>query len=237
MPVTGKSAPFTNALSRLRTRPPSTTRTAGESPSSARLCQPLTILEVPKRSGCVIKCNLALQQTKLFAREFSAKVGGRELSTDLRKDPLSVTAPPARRMAEKNCTQRRGLQLSWTSRRRRRERIIGFAEKSLLDLRCDLGQPFFRAVRSMPIMPKVSLEALYTFFGILKLVRELLRYVDCMVVVFCIYLRRLVKEGQNALALRTSKRSAASGLSVFPEGAKGITDFWFSRVKRLWLAT
>jgi hypothetical protein len=97
-------------------------------------------------------------------------------------------------MAGKNCTQRRGLQLSWTSRRCGREGIIGFAEKSLLNLRCDLSQPFFCAVRSMSIMPKVSLEALYALFGILKLVRELLRYVDCMIVVFCTYLRRLVKE-------------------------------------------
>ena len=137
---------------------------------------------------------------KLFARGIQRQ--SRRVRTfdrlSLRTDPPTVTAP-ARRMAGNNCTQRRGLQLSLTGRRCRGEGIVGFAEKSLLDLRCDLSQPFFRAVRSLPIMPKVSLEALYALFGILKLVRELLRYVDCMVVVFCTYLRRLVKEGQNVL--------------------------------------
>lgn len=48
-------------------------------------------------------------------------------------------------------------------------------------------------------MPNVSLKALYTLFGVLKFVRELLRYVDCMVVVSFTYLRRLVKEGQDVL--------------------------------------
>ena len=75
----------------------------------------------------------------------------------------------------------------------------------------------------MPIMPKVSLEALYALFGVLKLVRELLRYVDCMVIVFCTYLRRLVKEGQNVLP-RDVQAIRRIWLSVFPEGAKGITD-------------
>ena len=102
------------------------------------------------------------------------------------------------------------------------------AEKSLLDLRCDLGQPFFRAVRSMPIMPKVSLEALYTFFGILKLVRELLRYVDCMVVVFCIYLRRLVKEGQNVLPRDVQAIRRIWALCLSRRGERDHR-FWFSR--------
>jgi hypothetical protein len=77
--------------------------------------------------------------------------------------------------------------------------IIGFAKKRLLDLCCDLSQPFFCAVGSMPIMLEVSLKASYALFGILKLVREFLRDVNCMVVVFFTRLRRLVEEGQNVL--------------------------------------
>ena len=91
------------------------------------------------------------------------------------------------------------LQLSWTSRRIGRGGIIGFAKKPLLYLCRDLSQPFFCAVGAFPIMPKVSLEALHALFGISKLARELLRYVDCMVVVFFSYLRHLVKEGKNVL--------------------------------------
>jgi hypothetical protein len=98
---------------------------------------------------------------KLFARGIQRQ--SRRVRTfdrlSLRTDPPTVTAS-TRRMAGNNCTQRRGLQLSLTGRRCRGEGIVGFAEKSLLDLRCDLSQPFFRAVRSLPIMPKVSLEAL-----------------------------------------------------------------------------
>ena len=71
-------------------------------------------------------------------------------------------------------------------------------------------------------MPKVSLEALYTFFLVfLRLVRELSRYVDCMVCsLLHSILRRLVKEAAKTFCPAMSKRSAGSlGSSVFPEGA------------------
>ena len=111
--------------------------------------------------------------------------------------------------------QSKSLRPSWTSRRLGRGTMSGFAKERLLDLCCDLSQPFFCAVGSMPIMLKVGLKALYALFGVSKLVRELLRYVNCMVVVFFTYLRRLVKERQNVLPrdVQPIRRIQGLGLS------------------------
>jgi len=45
----------------------------------------------------------------------------------------------------------------------------------------------------MLIMPELSLEVLYAPLGVVKLVRKLVRYVDCVVVVFFAHFGRPVK--------------------------------------------
>ncbi len=112
--------------------------------------------------------------------------------------------------------------------RHRRRGIIGFAKKPLLDRRRDLSQPLFCAVGSMLVMPNVSLEAFYALFGVSKLERELLRYVDRMVIVFFTYLRGLAKERQNALPRDVQAIRWIGGLG-FCGRCEGDHGFWFPR--------
>ena len=62
----------------------------------------------------------------------------------------------------------RASLLNWRLRRT----TIGGRKKSLLDLLCNLIQPFLSAVRPIPIVPDIRLKVLYSVFGGSKLKRK-----------------------------------------------------------------
>jgi hypothetical protein len=71
---------------------------------------------------------------------------------------------------------------------------IGGSKESLLDVLCDLIQPFLSAVRLIPIVPDIRLKFLYSVFGRSKLKRNLVSHAQCTLLVFFRAARRSLKQ-------------------------------------------